>query len=469
MTKIPLRVDVDLSIDQVWSSMDPKGDQPKNMKGIEGVALDSRVVKKGDLFFALEGATNGHQYVHSAFENGAIACVVHEDIETSGPLFRVSDTAKALGWLARDYRRRWGKSVAAITGSNGKTTTKEIVSGLLSAQKRTLKTPGSWNTKLSVPLTILQLRDHHDVAVLEMGISDFGELDWMCEIASPTIGLITNISAAHVEFLKDIEGVARAKGELFRSLGKDDTAVINIDDVRVAKLAENLQCKKITASTQKTANVVIRITEDLGQLGFKTTVKYGDESCDLKIPFLGEHNVQNTACAIAVAYAAGVPLDQLQKGLDAVTSPDLRMEIDQLPNGTLVIQDCYNANPVSMAEGLKTAKRLARGRTLAVLGDMKELGDSSRKEHEAVGALVAKLGYDELHVIGEFGASMIKGAVDQGFSKRAATEAETHEDLVSKILNTLDERDTILLKGSRGMEMERIVTELRKNLSGEKN
>lgn len=459
MKSLPLRTDVTIPLPLAASDMGAKvsGALPS---ALTGVSLDTRTIQKGDLFFALKAERDAHDFVSQAFEKGAIAAVVSRDVAASGPLLRVEDTLKALGDLALGVRRRWAGPVIGISGSNGKTTTKEMTAALLSGSQSTLKTQGTWNNHLGVPLTLLGLLPKHQAVVLEMGINDFGEMAGLCRVAEPTIGILTSIGPVHLQRLGSVDGVARAKGELFDSLPQKGTAIVNIDDLKIRGLAEKLRCRKVTISLNDHADLTAKVVRDLGNDGLELQVKYGSEVFTLRTPFIGIHNVYNLLCGMGAAYALGISPSTLEAGLARVDRPEMRLQVIELARQVRVINDCYNANPASTMVALDTAAQLAGGRVMAALGDMMELGDFAPRAHRDIGIKAALLKYDRLFVLGQFSGDLMQGAVQGGMSPDRIFVGDSHEHVAEAIARLLQPGDTLLVKGSRGARMEKVTESL---------
>ncbi|MFH1018028.1 MAG: UDP-N-acetylmuramoyl-tripeptide--D-alanyl-D-alanine ligase [Pseudomonadota bacterium] len=464
MKHLPLRVDVNLNPDEIVQAMKAK-QEGKPSREPRGVALDTRAVQEGDLFFALQATRDGHDFTAEAFARGACAAVIHHDVDATGPFLRVRDTLEALGAVANLARRKWGKPVVAISGSNGKTTTKEMAAAVIGAHRNTLKTPGTWNNYLGVPLTLLLLRPEHALAVLELGVNNFGEMGTLCRLAEPTVGVLTNIGPVHLEKLGSLDGVAKAKGELYEHLPENGVAVINIDDPRLKSFEGSTRARKITISLRGTADVSAKVVRDLGSDGLVLSVRYGAEEAEIRTPFVGIHNVYNLMCAFGAALAMEVPVLKLQTGVQAVERPEMRLQMIPCPKGIRIVNDCYNANPGSMTVALEVVRDFAQGRYLAALGDMLELGDFSPRAHRDIGIKVAGFKYSRLFVMGRYAGDVVQGAVQGGMKHERIKTFKTHAEMAQAILEQLEPNDTLLVKGSRGMKMELLTEELQKGLA----
>jgi len=451
---------------------------------LAGVCTDSRQLARGDIFVALRGDNfDGHDYAMAAARAGAGALLVHHKVESLPDdvlVIQVDDTLQALGDLAA-YRRRLLQGnfkIAALTGSSGKTTVKEMTAAIFSRHLQDvctgidplLKTKGNFNNLIGLPLSLLPIAAGHRMAVLEMGMNRPGEIERLVEIADPDIGCITNVQAAHLEGLGSIEGVARAKGELLAGMRRDTIAVINLDNPYVRRLprksAETVGFA--VTSDGRRHHPVVRATRitDQGEQGMCFTLHVADWNQRISVQVPGMHNVSNCAAAAAIAHAAGIAPETIVDALTAYRSVDKRMQFMTLPGGVQVLNDCYNANPASMAAALQTVSRFGTNcRRIALLGDMLELGDQTMTAHREVGRLVADLGYDHLVVTGSFVRHVVCGARDRGMAEgRIHVFVELPEIsnwLYSEMVNgRLKEGDWVLLKGSRGMQMEGVLTEL---------
>jgi len=433
----------------------------------QAISTDTRTIKVGDLFVALSGEQyDGQAFVREAVGKGAAGVVVATlpDPMPSVPVILVEDTLKALGDLAA-YRRSLmrGLTVLAVTGSSGKTTVKEMAAAIIGRERKILKTKGNFNNLVGLPLSLLPVTRQHQVAVLEMGMNRSGEIARLTEIADPDIACINNIQEAHLAGFDGMEGVARAKGELFAGAKAWAKLVVNIDDKRVRALARRCGQEKITFGCHRQAMVRATYIRNCGPAGMSFTLQIGDQKRRVAIKALGRHNVLNSLAAAAMAHAAGLRLPAIVKGLSSFEGSAKRLQVERLGNGLNVVNDTYNANPASMQAALETVSAVAGdGRTVAVLGDMLELGKQSVAAHEAVGAAAAGLGYDFLFTVGSFAASTVNGARLQGMGERRARVFADKEALAAFLRDCLrtgdfGKDDWVLLKGSRGMRMETLL------------
>lgn len=440
------------------------------VKGFRAVCTDSRTVEPGDLFVALVGQTfDGHLFLEEAVRKGAAAVLVSLEPARTLPaaVIRVQDTLTALGDLAR-YRRLAipGLKVAAITGSCGKTTVKEMLAAILALEAPVLKTKGNFNNLIGLPLSLLPVSFHHRFAVLELGMNTPGEIGRLTKIALPDVALITTIKEAHLLGLHSIEAIARAKAELFEQAAPEAKLVVNLDDPFIREMAGRFAQQKITFGTGQGAMVRATHITSRGTAGMAFTLHLGGRKKRLQSRLIGRHNVSNGLAAAAAALALGVGFDTIVEGLQGVAAPQERMELRVLPGGVLLLNDVYNANPGSVAAAIE-AVHGARGSaaSVAVLGDMLELGAAAGELHERVGKAVQEHGFTALFAVGEFAASMVRGARLAGMTKEHAMACASKDEAVAQLVGmirdgTLRAGDWLLLKGSRGMRMEEVAEKL---------
>lgn len=434
-------------------------------KVFEGVSVDSRTLKSGEAFFCLLGQRDGHQYFTEAIQKGAALIVIdqdHIDLLTQFPkenVIVVEDTLRALGDLACAWRQKFDIPVLAITGSSGKTTTKELCQTVLSCKYNTLYTLGNYNNLIGVPLTLFRLNPAHEAAIIEMGMNDFGEIARLSEIARPNFALISNVGPAHLERLGDLSGVARAKGELFEYLGEKDTALVNLDDEYIAKMptrANKIFYGKNDQALIKGLSVVQR-SESLDM-----SVEIAGEPCSLHLQLVGRHNLSNVLAVLAVAYVLEVPFEQTKNALSQAKPFKQRMEKLQLADDKILLDDCYNANPLSTEMGLATLEDIkANGKSLAVLGEMLELGDFAAEGHRYVGKAAALAGTDFLIAIGPHAHDLANSAIDHGMHPDRVRYVLEVEQSYALLKEFVLESKAILVKGSRGIHLEAVVEYLK--------
>src|SRR5262245_16714288 len=434
---------------------------------VSGVGIDSRALGVGEAFFAIRGhRLDGHDFVTDAASRGAACLVVHtvpDPIPAGVPLVLVEDTTKALGRLAAAHRRRFDIPVVAVTGSNGKTTTKEMAASVLAARWRVLKPEGSFNNQWGLPLTLLRLGPDHEALVVEIGTNQPGEIASLAGLAAPTLAVVTTVAAVHTEFLGSLDGVREEKAALVRALPREGVAVLNADDARVAGMARDTAARVVTYG--RAAGAMIRaagdVVEDAGGLAF--TLEASGASRPLRLAFAGRHNVSNALAAAATGVALGLPLDDVARGLEAVRPAKGRC-VFRRAGDVLVLDDTYNANPASVTAALETAAAHRGGRRLiVVLGDMLELGATADEAHREVGRHVAESGATELVGLGPRMRLAVEGARAAGLAE--AHHKATFEDAVAHLLKRVAPGDLVLVKGSRGMRMERVADALTARLA----
>jgi murE/murF fusion protein len=450
--------------------------------GLGIINTDSRTIAKGDVFLALSGDRfDGHDYVDQVVAAGASALIVQRlpESSVSVPVIRVADTERALGDLAA-YRRRIMRDlsfpkVLAITGSSGKTTVKEMCAAICAEQwpeqtdaasPRVLKTMGNFNNLIGLPLSLLPVLPSHKAVILEMGMNAPGEIARLTEIADPDIACILNVHGAHLQGLGSIEGVARAKAELFDGCSREALLVVNGDDPLVLAAAKKCPQKKIVFGHGAAGDTTVDIRASKIEAGSAEKIHFSlhvddlQGECILQLP--GIHNVSNALAAAAICWGAGIDISRIVKGLNGFTATERRMEIVDGPCNCRVINDSYNANPQSMEAGIQTLKGLGHGTRIAVLGDMLELGQQSRMLHEQIGRCVAQNGIDSLALIGEFAGDTAKAAIEQGMDRASVHTFDTKEACLVWMKGQVDCENGgpgcyFLVKGSRGMQLDKLV------------
>ena len=431
------------------------------------ISIDSRTIERGDVFIALRGVRfDGHQFIKEAMEKGAEGVLIENGfLDQTGALglgekaiIAVEDTLRALGDIAKSWRKGHPIPLIAIAGSNGKTTTKEIVATLLEGSFRVLKTSGNRNNLVGLPLTLLDLRAEHDMAVVEMGMNVKGEIERMTEIANPDVGLITNISEAHLEGLGTFEELVRAKGELWYTMRPDGVIVVNQDDVNVMKCAEGYPGKRVTFGLEVTSDLMAQRVRIEGGKVVRFSLALRGEEVEVAFPMMGISSVYNALTGAAVASIFGVQLREIKDRLEGFKPFSMRMEIIRLDNGATIINDAYNANPRSMELALKVLSEIKEAeREIAVLGDMLELGRFSEEAHARIGEKVASLGVDFLLTLGERAEIIAKKARQKGLNEDRVVVSKDYRDLLLRLKKIIQRGDWILVKGSRSMSMEKIV------------
>jgi len=425
---------------------------------ITGVSTDTRTITPGDLFVALSGDKfDGHDYIHAALKAGACGALYSKDFEIAPDenqkmLIKVGDTLTALGEMARAYRRTLGATVIGITGSNGKTTTKEMTRHLLGGRLQAVASPASFNNFIGLPLTLFKTDAATKVVVLEMGTNHPGEIARLAEIAQPDIGVITNVGRTHLEGLGSLEGVAAAKGELLHALSRDGVAILNADDPSLMKMRSLVSCKVFTFGIEAKADVFAsRIERDDSGLSF-----YVNDSVRVRLNVRGTHNVYNALAAISICRRLGLDLAHLAARFADFKLPPMRLEERKVRSAT-VINDAYNANPESMARAIEEFARRKAKRKFFIFADMLELGESAVDLHAELGRKAALANFDFYWALGCKSRYALEAVSKSGVPSARVRHFETIDDLGRELNTALSEGDAALIKGSRAMGLERIL------------
>jgi UDP-N-acetylmuramoyl-tripeptide--D-alanyl-D-alanine ligase len=421
---------------------------------VKGVSRDSRAIAKGCLYIALKGERyDGHDFIDSALASGAAAAISHKEYAGEKPVIVVKDTRQALTRLAGGYRRLFSPVTVALTGSVGKTTTKEMTAAVLSARCKTLKTAGNLNNEIGVPLTLLELDESYGAAVVEMGMSHAGEISRLSLLARPDIGLITNIGTSHIEFLGSRENIRKAKLELLDGLRPGGDIVLNGDDEYLKFCPESEGFHRVYYGVENPSAEVRAVNIESGSEGSRFVIVYPGGKVKAETILAGKHNIYNALAAFAVGLCAGVNAEAAAEALKTVGPEGMRQRIYTLGEVT-VIEDCYNANPDSMRAALAVLNSFPR-RKVALLGDMLELGDYSAKAHRELGGEAAEAA-DIVVAVGSFSREVAFGAKEAGMApdKIYTPEREAAPELLKGLLR---DGDVLLVKGSRGMRMEELI------------
>ncbi|HCU98473.1 MAG TPA: UDP-N-acetylmuramoylalanyl-D-glutamyl-2, 6-diaminopimelate--D-alanyl-D-alanine ligase [Chloroflexi bacterium] len=474
-----------LTIGHVLKALsDLDGDNVLMSKSIADVVIDSRKVSNDSLFVALtDGKEDGHNYVRHAFDSGAVAVIV-DRVDLSGfayldltdvNLLReqiknvtlpvcllVTDTLQALQDFARYWRDHLEVNVVGITGSIGKTTTKELTASVLSKRFVTLKSEGNFNNEIGLPLSVLGLNNKHEFAVLEMGFYKKGEIDFLCGIAKPQIGVITNVYPVHVERAGSLENIVAGKAELVQALPAvpHGTAILNADESLVMTMADLTDAKVFTYGLNTEADLWASNIHSNGLQGIKFQLHYRDEILHVRVPLLGRHSVHTALRAAAVGLVAGLSWQEILEGLQAQDGQaQLRLYAVEGPRGSVIIDDSYNASPESTIAALNLLDDLVDVRRIAVLGDMLELGSFEYQGHVSVGARARDV-VDLLITVGDLGSLIAKGAIEAGMSQKAIVQCQDRKHALEYLATYTDDRDVILIKGSRSLGLDKLVAEL---------
>ncbi|MBM4065850.1 MAG: UDP-N-acetylmuramoyl-tripeptide--D-alanyl-D-alanine ligase [Planctomycetes bacterium] len=456
-----------LSLDEILKAICGRIISSNEAAQINGISTDSRSIRSGDLFFALKGERfDGHQFVMHAMNTGAAGAVISNEFKLEPeyknfPVIRVKDTTTALGDLAKYYRKKLSAKIIGITGSNGKTTTKEMTYHLLSQFGFVAKSQKSFNNFIGVPVTIFEIENRHQYGVLEMGTNAPGEIRRLSEIGAPDIAVIVNISKAHLEGLKSIEGVARAKAEILENLRKNGVFVYNADNTWCAKIAESFKGEKLSFGFSSQAHIKC------------TDVKKKDKGYVLELnghlnvplPIPGYHNITNCLASFAICKALGHDIRCVKDAFSSFKLPLMRIEQQRIGKIT-VINDAYNANPESVRAAIQYLSEIdARGRKVFVCGDMLELGNESAQLHKEIGETVSCLNIDLLWTVGKYASEIAKAAKSSGVPESQVISFQDVSDITPAEINELRENDIVLIKGSRGMHMENIIEKFKEFFS----
>jgi len=421
-----------------------------------GYSIDSRTIRPGELFFAVKGEKmDGHDFVAQARDRGAVVAVVSPAFDPGGnhasPLLIVDDTLIALQNLATALRRLWGKPLIAVTGSAGKTTTKEAIAHVLAAKFNVYKSAGNFNNHFGLPLMLLKLEREHDVAVVEMGMSHAGEISALAKIAQPDVGVVTNVAPVHLEFFNSIADIARAKYELIESLPANGTAVLNADDDYVSQFGRGFHGKVVTYGFSASASIRAEQFETRGEQGSAFDIVTAGVRERAFLPLVGKHNVSNALAAVAVAIERGLTLSDAASQLATLVAADKRGEVVRFGNIT-VINDCYNSNPKALAAMVDAMTAMPAKRRIVVAGEMLELGPQGEEMHRQAGMHMAKQKIDFVLGVRGVARPMVDAVQDCG---GRAEFVATPEEAGEWLRNNTSDGDLILLKASRGVKLEK--------------
>jgi UDP-N-acetylmuramoyl-tripeptide--D-alanyl-D-alanine ligase len=427
----------------------------------QGYSIDSRTVRPGELFFAVKGERfDGHDFVEQALESGAVGAVVRKDQLARYPvktrLLAVDETLMALQTLATAVRRLWGKPLIGITGSTGKTTTKEAIAHVLACRFRVLKSEGNFNNHFGLPLMLLKLETEHDVAVIEMGMSHAGEIAALAKIAQPEFGVVTNVAPVHLEFFDSVAGIARAKYELVESLPSSGTAVLNADDEYVSQFGRDFRGKVVMYGLKATADVRAENIQTRGAEGSAFEVAAGSCREPATLPLVGTHNIYNALAAVAVGLERGLSPSEAVGALASLAPADKRGQVVKLGNIT-IINDCYNSNPTALNAMVDALMAMPATRRIVVAGEMLELGEAAEQLHRQSGEHIARQNIDVLLGVRGYAQAMVNAAQIAG---ARAEFVATPEQAGEWLAREMRDGDTVLLKASRGVKLEKALETL---------
>ena len=438
-------------------------------KAFRGVSINSRTIEKEELFVCIQGESfDGHNFLGEAVNKGAAGIILSDPVHLSRNMIsggnspfviQSQNTLRALQDLAGYQRTRFPFQVVAVTGTNGKSTTKEMIASIIETKYKTLKTQGNLNNHIGLPLTLLARKPEHEVGVLEMGMSAAGEIKRLAEIAMPDIGVITNISAGHLDQLKTVKDVQAAKGELFDSITKEGTAIVNADDPLVLELAKSLRVKKITYGIQQSSDVQASNIQNEGSSGFTFTAKVFNQTISVNLSQIGYCNIYNALAALATGHSLGISGKDMSRGLENYQQIPQRNEQIHY-EGVTLINDAYNANPQSMREALKTLSEFnTQGKRFLIIGDMLELGPLCESAHHELGQEIILSNVDHLVTVGPLASLVAESAKKNPRHPLQIGKFNTHAEAVSYLLRNVEKGDCLLIKGSRGAKMENIIQE----------
>lgn len=430
---------------------------------VSGASIDSRSIKAGDMFIALRGENfDGHDFINKAVEHGAVLVITEKELkDCSVPYILVEDSLKALQEIARHYRNKFHIPFVAVTGSSGKTTTKDMIASVLSQRFTVLKTEGNLNNAIGLPLMLLRLDHSHEIAVLEMGMNNPGEIRLLADIVRHHVAVISNVGTAHIEYLGSRENILKAKLEIFTYFGKDNIAVINGDNDMLAGFDSD-KFGILRYGLGEGNDITARGIQEKGEEGIDFTVELSGVKESFNVPIPGIHNVYNALSAISTAKLFGLKPEEIRKGLISFKPSKNRMDIVNTSGGIRIINDVYNANPDSMRAAMNVLQSFSNaGRKVLITADMLELGGASSEEHYKVGEYAAELGIDVVVSVGNFSGDVINGAKAAGIEAGSLCAFAAKEEAAPRILELLQPGDTVLIKGSRGMKMEYVVDYLR--------
>lgn len=432
-------------------------------KIIENVTTNSREAVNGVLFVPLVGDKfDGHDFINAAFDMGAVAVLTHKDTEplVGKTIVKVDDTLRALGAIARYYKEKCNIPSVAITGSVGKTTTKDMITGVLAQKYNTHKTQGNFNNEIGLPLTILKIEEHHEAAVLEMGMNHVGEIERLAAIGRPNVAVITNIGESHIENLGSREGIFKAKMEITTQFTKDNTLIVNGDNDFLSKTKGMGEYKVVYFGIENPENdIFAKNIRNNGLDGVIFTAVVDGTEYDVEVPVPGVHNVYNALAAISVGHEFGVPMDKVIEGVKTFELTKMRMATEEY-NGIQIINDCYNASPDSMKAAIGVLCNIENVRKVAILGDILEMGDFAKDAHYRVGKIVAESGVDMLITGGENAKYIAQGAKDNGLLNVVSFDKTL--EVCNFVKDEIKDGDAVLIKASRGMHFEdvyNIITE----------
>ncbi|MBS3819160.1 UDP-N-acetylmuramoyl-tripeptide--D-alanyl-D-alanine ligase [bacterium] len=455
---------VELALNNLAQKMDGSILQGSPDQSFDKYNIDSRLTQPGELFFAIEAGRDGHKFIEDAYKKGAAGAVVSKNISISDKnfaLIQVPDTLQALQQTGKKVLSEMEVKVVGITGSIGKTTTKEFTSSLLSLSYKVFKSRGNYNNYLGLPLSILQIQEHHEIAVLEMGINQPHEMKTLTHIAPPDLAAIINILPVHLEFFQTIEELASTKKEILEGMKKGGTAVLNGDNLWTQKIAHQWKGPKLLFGLSKNCPMrAVHIHKSFSQ-GISCDLIYEHKQKRVHLPFIYDHYLYNFLSAAAIAQLFSVPLEDIPRKTPYLKPGSMRGTIIHLPHEITLVDDSYNSNPVALKSILKSLASFPSKRKVAVLGDMLELGEKKREYHVQAGSQLVQYGWDILITVGPLSKDTAKGSLNAGMERNRIFCFDDSEEAAEEIPSLLKKNDLVLIKGSRGIKTEKIVEKLK--------
>jgi UDP-N-acetylmuramoyl-tripeptide--D-alanyl-D-alanine ligase len=458
---------MNLTLDEISKAIGGTLEGPPNTR-VTGYSIDTRTLHAGEIFFAVKGPRfDGHEFLDQAFQKNAAAVVVEEAGVKPAPggaqpVIHVHSTVAALQTLARHVRRQWRNPIIGVTGSAGKTTTKEMIAAVLGRKFTVLRSVGNLNNEFGLPLCLLRVERHQNIGVLEMGMSAKGEIRKLASIAEPNEGVVTNVNPVHLEFFKSVDEIAEAKAELLEGLHDPKVGYLNNDDSRVRGMARKFSGRIITYGIKSVASFKVQQVQDLGLDGTAFTVHHGRRDLQFVLPLLGQHNVANAIAAVAVGVTHEVPWEQIREALAEMKPEKMRGQVVKFHEGFAVIDDSYNSNPRALTEMIRFVGKLqGYPRKILVAGEMLELGPEGPEMHRNCGREAAKAGIETIIAVQGQATEILEGAVEAGMDRSRVKFARDAVEAGDFLSGMVKKGDAVLIKGSRGVKLEQALNTLR--------
>ncbi len=463
---------MNLTLEEISNVVGGALEAPRNTK-VTGYSIDTRTLHAGEIFFAIKGPRfDGHEFLDQAFQKNASAVVVEEAGLKAAPgpaqpMIHVRSTVAALQTLARHVRRQWRNPIIGVTGSAGKTTTKEMIAAVLGKKFTVLRSVGNLNNEFGLPLCLLRVERHQNIGVLEMGMSAKGEIRRLASIAEPNEGVVTNVNPVHLEFFKSVDEIAEAKAELLEGLHDPKVGYLNNDDSRVRAMSRKFSGRIITYGIKSVASFKVQQVQDLGLEGTAFTVHHGRRDIQFVLPLLGQHNVANAIAAVAVGVTHEVSWDQIREALAEMKPEKMRGQVVKSREGFAVIDDSYNSNPRALSEMIRFMGKLqGYQRKILVAGEMLELGPEGSEMHRNCGREAAKAGIETIIAVQGQAAEILEGAVETGMDRARLKFARDAVEAGDLLAGMVKKGDAVLIKGSRGVKLEKALNTLRAAFPG---